>query len=119
MPSLFQGFCLILFCCFSTAFSMPSHAATAGDSPRYAVSGELAAIEENSIAQIDDKRYRLAKDILVVDKNDRPLSIQQLKLPAYILFEYSYQQQDTKAMAPVIVFIKETKDTRRSGGAAQ
>ena len=122
MQSIFKRTFHTLLCCFVSMFALAGHAAPQGDTVRYTDSGKLQAVEQNGIIQIDDKRYRLDHHVLVVDEEERPLSIQKLNLPTQVLFEYSYQLQNTKVMAPHIVYIKENKETRgvrRSEGSAR
>lgn len=111
-----SGSFISLLCCFSFLAAQPVHAAAKGDTPRHAATGELKAIEQDNIVEIDESRYRLDKNVLVVDSQDKPISVQQLRLPAPVFFEYSYQQQSAGIMAPVIVFIRES---RKSGEDVQ
>lgn len=117
LMAIFKGFLLITLCSSSLLVVQASNSAAEGDPPRYAVMGELKTIEDGGIVQIDENRYRMDKDALVVDKKGRPVHIKQLTLPATVLFEYSYQRQNTKIMAPVIVYMKE--DAHQSKGNAQ
>lgn len=110
---LFKNFLSILLCGLSLFTANALYAATEGDLSRYAASGELLAIEENKIIQIGDKKYYLDQNALVVDSAEKPVSIQQFKLPVHVIFEYSYHRQSDKIMAPVIVYLKQTEEARQ------
>lgn len=87
-------------------------AAGSGDPRRFQENGELTAIEKNNssmIAIFSEKRFSVASFALILDQAGRPISLDQIPLPAQVNYEYSYMESSPKTMAPVIVYIEETK----------
>jgi len=83
--------------------------AAGGDPRRYQANGNLTAREGTSTVTIDENGYRVDPSVLVVTLADRPTSLEKLRLPAYVKFDYVYMQIAPKTMSPVIVYIKEAK----------
>lgn len=61
------------------------------------------------IAIFSEKRFSVASFALILDQAGRPISLDQIPLPAQVNYEYSYMESSPKTMAPVIVYIEETK----------
>ncbi len=94
-------------------------AAGSGDPRRFQESGELTAIEKiNSrmIAIFSEKKiYSVGSSALILNAAGRPISLDQLTLPAQVNYEYMYMESDPKTMSPVIVYIEETQKKSSNG----
>lgn len=109
LPS--NGRHILLF--LSTAillFSLTALCLAAGGEPkRYQESGVLTAVEGKSAVTINEKGYAVDPAVLVENAAGRQISLNKLTIPGNVAFEYSYMLKAPKTMAPVIMYIKETK----------
>ncbi|MCX5875292.1 MAG: hypothetical protein NT087_03125 [Deltaproteobacteria bacterium] len=83
--------------------------AAGGEPRRYQENGVLTAVEGKSAVTINAKGYELDPSVLVENAAGKPISLNRLPIPSYVAFEYSYMLKAPKTMAPVIMYIKETK----------
>ncbi len=85
--------------------------AISGDSYRYHKVGELTNLESSSNAIIDEKGYLIDSNAVIVNAADKQISPDKLSFPTRVIFEYTYMQTAPRTMSPVIVYIKEIKNT--------
>lgn len=104
--------CLLLFFFSATSvLSLPARA----ESRRYHGAGKLTAHGEGT-ALINEQGYNLDASVLVVDLRGRPVPLSGLSLPAYVAFDYVYTQTAARTMSPVIVYLKQTRQSAGGRG---
>lgn len=86
-------------------------AAAGGEPRRYQENGVLTAVEGKNAVTINQKGYAVDPAVLVENAAGKPISLNRLPIPSNVAFEYSYMLKAPKTMAPVIMYIKETKKT--------
>lgn len=89
--------------------------AASGELRRYQESGVLTSLEGKRAVTINAKGYELDPSVLVENAAGRPIPINKLTIPSNVAFEYSYMLKAPKTMAPVVVYIKETKTKKPAG----
>lgn len=89
--------------------------AVGGEPQRYQESGVLTAVEGKSGVTINAKGYAIDPAVLVENAAGRPIPLNKLTIPGNVAFEYSYMLKAPKTMAPVIMYIKETKTKKPAG----
>lgn len=91
-------------------FSSTTLCLAAGNEPRrYQESGVLTAVAGKSTVTINAKGYAVDPAVFVENAAGRPIPLNKLTIPGNVAFEYSYMQKTPRAMAPVIMYIKEIK----------
>jgi hypothetical protein len=100
---VFLSVAMLIF--LSTALCL----AAGGDLRRYQENGMLTAVEGKSAVTINAKGYAVDPAVLVENAAGRPISLNKLTIPGNVAFEYSYMLKAPKTMAPIIMYIKETK----------
>lgn len=65
--------------------------------------GTLSEVRENGTVVIDDQGYELSPSVVIVDGQGKRISLNDLKLPAVVKYEYKYQAD----RGPVIRVIRE------------
>ncbi|MHB1185532.1 MAG: hypothetical protein ACYC4A_12635 [Desulfobulbia bacterium] len=89
--------------------------AAEGEPKRYQERGVLTAVESKSAVTINEKGYAVDPAVLVENAAGRPIPLNKLTIPGNVAFEYSYMRKAPKTMAPVIMYIKETKTKKPAG----
>ena len=63
----------------------------AGAAGAYQADGKLTDVDPNGIITIDRRDYAVDSAIRILDRRGRNISIEYLKLPANVHFEYEYK----------------------------
>lgn len=80
-----------------------------GEPIRYHSQGTLTNTEDNG-CEISGKGYALDTDAIILNAEERPVSLETFSLPVSVEYEYSYQKTGPNRMSPVVVSIQEIEN---------